>query len=87
MANTPPSPADSDATVPDVMAAFQMLRAAQDAEARALETMLLHKVNARGIDVDSAEASLDRAIAQHRAASEELRALQEFRPREGVDRE
>lgn len=81
MPDSPPSPGDSDATVPDVMAAFQMLRAAQDAEARAIETLLLYQVHPQQFDVDTATASLDRAIAQHRAAGEELTALRAFRPR------
>ncbi|WP_259518983.1 hypothetical protein [Halanaeroarchaeum sp. HSR-CO] len=78
MPDTPPSPTDSDATVPDVMAAYQLLRAAQDAESRAMETMLLHQVDGQRNDITTAEKSLDRAIAQHQAASEELAALREF---------
>lgn len=64
------------------LAAFQKLRAAQDAESRAIEALLLYELEPRPNNVDTATRELDRAIEKHLAASEELSSLKDGRPAE-----
>lgn len=65
-------------TAPDVTPAFQMLRAAQDAETQAMESLLLSALTDDTGDVDRATQAIENAIAQHRAAHEELAAIREI---------
>lgn len=69
---------DDVSTPPDVSPAFQLLRTAQDAETRAMETLLLSALTENRGDVDRAAQAIDSAIAQHRAATEELRAIRKI---------
>lgn len=67
--------ASPDVTSAPVTAAFQKLRTAQDAEMRAIEALLLYELQPQSNNVDTALDELDRAIEEHRKASEELTNL------------
>lgn len=68
---------EADDPTPDVIPAFEMLRAAQDAETRALEDLLLAALGDERGDVDNAAVAIESAIAQHRAVHEELSMLKD----------
>lgn len=75
--SSPGFPSTGDTAVPDVLPAFQMVRVAQDAETRAIESLLLYELNPTRTNVDKATAALQTAIEQHRAAAEELTGLKD----------